>query len=121
MITAVFANIFYQIVRTSKMEIAMMLGSTSIWSYPTNTGVSFNFIRLSLETEGSYDLHKSHLDDYWPMSLIGTLIEFAAYILLAHPSVFTLVVCVKSFALSIIWMGQTKEGVFVSYCTTRLM
>lgn len=58
------------------------------------------------------EIHRSHLAGYWPALYCGLAVEAAAYFL-AHPDLFTLVVCVKTTLLTVIWLGRA-DGKFVS-------
>lgn len=60
------------------------------------------------------DLHASHLAGYWPALYCGLAMEVAGYFLV-HPDLFTLVVCVKTTTMTIIWLGRSN-GRFVSDC-----
>lgn len=57
--------------------------------------------------------HDKHLENYWPTLLMGCLIEGVAFFLL-HPDLFTLVVCLKTSALTAMWMSRDQGGLPVS-------
>jgi hypothetical protein len=56
-------------------------------------------------------IHQKHLDDYWPIFLIASLVELASFFLL-HPDLFTLLVCLKTALVTAIWMGR-RDGKYV--------
>lgn len=66
------------------------------------------------EIDGSYELHQDHLDDYWPVFGICTLVEIGALVVL-DPEIFTLVACLKTIGLTGIWIGRKANGVFVRF------
>lgn len=51
--------------------------------------------------------HDKHLENYWPTFVMGCLIEGVAFFLL-HPDLFTLIVCLKTSALTIMWMSRDQ-------------
>jgi hypothetical protein len=57
-------------------------------------------------------LHQNHLDQYWPFFLFGTGVQVGAFFLV-HPELFTLIVCFKTTALTVLWLGRKQNGQFV--------
>lgn len=57
--------------------------------------------------------HDKHLENYWPTFVMGCLIEGVAFFLL-HPDLFTLIVCLKTSALTIMWMSRDQGASSVS-------
>jgi hypothetical protein len=57
-------------------------------------------------------LHKNHLEQYWPFFYFGLAVEAASF-LLVHPELFTLIACLKTTALTVLWLGRKKSGQFV--------
>ncbi|KIR70988.1 hypothetical protein I310_05400 [Cryptococcus deuterogattii CA1014] len=53
--------------------------------------------------------HDKHLENYWPTLVMACLFEGVAFFLL-HPDLFTLVVCLKTSALTTMWMGRDQGG-----------
>lgn len=57
-------------------------------------------------------LHKNHLDQYWPFFFFGTAVQVGSFFLV-HPELFTLIVCFKTTALTVLWLGRKGNGQFV--------
>jgi hypothetical protein len=47
------------------------------------------------------------MEQYWPMFMTGIAVEFAC-LLFVHPTMFTLVVCLKTTVCTAIWFVQGK-------------
>ncbi|KAK4686106.1 hypothetical protein P7C73_g4024, partial [Tremellales sp. Uapishka_1] len=54
---------------------------------------------------------------YWPLFLIGSMAELGCFFLL-HPDLFTLIVCLKTSLLTVIWTGKRADGTYVSVHTS---
>ncbi|OWZ28568.1 hypothetical protein C358_06418 [Cryptococcus neoformans MW-RSA852] len=83
------------VIRTSPMEISMILA------------LAFD-LAIPLQYQNNDYLkrkHERHLENYWPTLVMGCLIEGVAFFLL-HPDLFTLVVCLKTSVLTVMWMSQ---------------
>jgi hypothetical protein len=57
-------------------------------------------------------VHEKHLEAYWPIFLFASVGEAAAYILL-DPSLFTLVVFLKTTATTAVWLTTRSDGSMV--------
>jgi hypothetical protein len=49
--------------------------------------------------------HRQHMEQYWPVFFTGMAIEFAC-LLFVHPTMFTLVVCLKTTVCTAMWFVQ---------------
>ncbi|WVF70274.1 hypothetical protein IAT40_005063 [Kwoniella sp. CBS 6097] len=87
------------VIRTSPMEIALILGLGFDMTIPLQYQ---NDDRLS-------SIHADHLANYWPVLMIGCLCEIASFFLL-HPDLFTLIVCVKTTFMMLAWLSRDQEG-----------
>ena len=61
--------------------------------------------------------HERHRENYWPTLVMGCLIEGVAFFLL-HPDLFTLVVCLKTSVLTVMWMSRDQGALPVSILGT---
>ncbi|WWC99889.1 hypothetical protein V866_006798 [Kwoniella sp. B9012] len=93
--------ISWTVLRISQDEITLILGKV---------------FDLVIPLQHKFDPHKSsshfnHLQQYWPIFLVGTIIEFGCFILI-HPDLFTLVACFKTLILTSLWLGVDGKGRF---------
>ncbi|OXG43929.1 hypothetical protein C345_06022 [Cryptococcus neoformans A2-102-5] len=106
----VFASILFviawTILRMGQVEISLVLGFIFDLAIP----LQYHFHPTLSET------HAQHLEQYWPLFIFGTMIEFVAFLFM-HPDLFTLVVCMKTTTLLGIWLGRDDKGGFL---TTKL-
>lgn len=102
----VFASILFviawTILRMGQVEISLVLGFIFDLAIP----LQYHFHPTLSET------HAQHLEQYWPLFIFGTMIEFVAFLFM-HPDLFTLVVCMKTTTLLGIWLGRDDKGGFV--------
>lgn len=54
-------------------------------------------------------IHQTHLETYFPVFIFSTLVEIAA-MFLVHPSLFTLIVCLKTTGCLGVWMARSAKG-----------
>ncbi|TYJ54837.1 hypothetical protein B9479_004508 [Cryptococcus floricola] len=87
------------VVRTSPMEISMVLALVFDLTIPLQY-YNNEYLRKK---------HAEHLENYWPSLMMGCLIEGVCFFLL-HPDLFTLVVCLKTSAMTILWMIRDQDG-----------
>ncbi|OCF41539.1 hypothetical protein I317_04647 [Kwoniella heveanensis CBS 569] len=87
------------VIRTSPMEIALILGLGFDVTIPLQYQ---NDDKLS-------SIHADHLANYWPVLMIGCLCEVASFFLL-HPDLFTLIVCIKTTFMLMAWLSRDQEG-----------
>ncbi|WWD17677.1 hypothetical protein CI109_102118 [Kwoniella shandongensis] len=87
------------IIRTSPMEIGGILGLIFDLTIPLQYS----------NDEDLADEHAYHLDGYWPVQLIGAIIEGASFFLL-HPDLFTLIVCIKTTFCTLFWLSRDQDG-----------
>ncbi|WWC69004.1 uncharacterized protein I206_102940 [Kwoniella pini CBS 10737] len=90
------------ILRTSPMEISLILALGFDLSIPLQY---YNDEYLSTT-------HELHLQNYWPTFMIGCIVEGVSFFLL-HPDLFTLIVCIKTTFLLIIWLSKDQEGLSI--------
>ncbi|WWD09612.1 hypothetical protein V865_007740 [Kwoniella europaea PYCC6329] len=95
--------ISWTVLRISQVEITLILGKV---------------LDLVIPLQHKFDPHKSsshsdHLKQYWPIFLVGTVIEFGCFILI-HPDLFTLVACFKTLLLTSLWLGVDGKGRFLT-------
>ncbi|ODN77964.1 hypothetical protein L202_05057 [Cryptococcus amylolentus CBS 6039] len=87
------------VVRTSPMEISMVLALVFDLTIPLQY-YNNEYLRKK---------HAEHLENYWPSLMMGCLIEGVCFFLL-HPDLFTLIVCLKTSAMTILWMIRDQDG-----------
>ncbi|WWC66211.1 uncharacterized protein I206_100112 [Kwoniella pini CBS 10737] len=91
------------ILRISQIEITLILGH-----------IFDLIIPLQHQIDSNKQLaHLNHLEQYWPIFLIGLIIEFSSFILV-HPDLFTLIACVETLILTTLWLGRDKNGKFLT-------
>ncbi|KAK6905911.1 hypothetical protein I203_106746 [Kwoniella mangroviensis CBS 8507] len=95
--------ISWTLLRISQVEITLILGKV---------------FDLVIPLQHKFDPHKisshsDHLQQYWPIFLVGTIIEFGSFILI-HPDLFTLVACFKTLLLTSLWLGVDGKGRFLT-------
>ncbi|WWC99173.1 hypothetical protein V866_006068 [Kwoniella sp. B9012] len=87
------------ILRTSPMEISLILGLAFDLAIP---------LQYQNDEELSFQ-HEVHLQNYWRTFMIGCIVEGVSFFLL-HPDLFTLIVCVKTTFMLVIWLSKDQEG-----------
>ncbi|WWC86438.1 uncharacterized protein L201_001315 [Kwoniella dendrophila CBS 6074] len=95
--------ISWTILRMGQIEITLILGHIFDLIIPLQH--QFNPTKQST--------HANHLDQYWPLFFIGSIVEFSCFILV-HPDLFTLVACLKTLVLTSIWLGRDSKGNFMT-------
>ncbi|OCF41856.1 hypothetical protein I317_04366 [Kwoniella heveanensis CBS 569] len=93
----------WTVLRISQVEITLLLGHIFDLTIPLQH--QFNTAKQKA--------HASHLDQYWPLFFVGTIVEFGSFILV-HPDLFTLIACIKTLALLSLWLGRDKNGRFLT-------
>ncbi|WVW82517.1 hypothetical protein I302_104528 [Kwoniella bestiolae CBS 10118] len=93
----------WTIMRINQVEITLILGKV----YDLVIPLQHKFDPTKQKT------HSNHLDQYWPLFLIGSIIEFGCFILV-HPDLFTLVACLKTLVLTALWLGVDGKGRFLT-------
>ncbi|WVR06042.1 hypothetical protein IAU60_003070 [Kwoniella sp. DSM 27419] len=87
------------ILRSGQVEVTLILGHVYDLTIPLQH-------QLNPSKKGA---HAAHLDHYWPIFLIGTLVEFGSFVSF-HPDLFTLVACLKTLILLCIWLARDSRG-----------
>ncbi|OCF58047.1 hypothetical protein L486_04075 [Kwoniella mangroviensis CBS 10435] len=87
------------ILRTSPMEISLILGFGFDLAIP---------LQYQNDEELSYR-HEVHLQNYWRTFIIGCIVEGVSFFLL-HPDLFTLIVCIKTTFMLVMWLSKDQEG-----------
>ncbi|WWC58802.1 uncharacterized protein I303_101346 [Kwoniella dejecticola CBS 10117] len=90
------------ILRTSPMEISLILALAFDLTIPLQY---HNDEYLSSK-------HEVHLQNYWPTFMIGCIVEGVSFFFL-HPDLFTLIVCVKTTFMLLIWLSKDQEGLAI--------
>jgi len=62
--------------------------------------------------------HQHHMEQYWPVFFTGMAIEFAC-LLFVHPTMFTLVVCLKTTVCTAMWFVQGPSAAAAAAPTTQ--
>ncbi|WVQ97606.1 hypothetical protein IAU59_004720 [Kwoniella sp. CBS 9459] len=93
----------WTVLRISQVEITLILGHI----YDLTIPLQYHF------NPAKQRAHASHLDQYWPIFFVGTIVEFGSFILV-HPDLFTLIACIKTLALLSLWLGRDKNGRFLT-------
>ncbi|WWC86848.1 uncharacterized protein L201_001727 [Kwoniella dendrophila CBS 6074] len=96
------------ILRTSPMEIALILGF----------GFDLVIPLQYYNSEYFSSRHKDHLQDYWPTFMMGCIVEGVSFFLL-HPDLFTLIVCIKTTFCLFMWLSKDKHGLALKSRTPR--
>ncbi|WVQ77022.1 hypothetical protein IAR50_006701 [Cryptococcus sp. DSM 104548] len=98
----IIASVFvcaWIVMRTSPMEISMVLALGFDLTIPLQY-YNNDYLRKR---------HAEHLENYWPSLLLGCLIEGVCFFLL-HPDLFTIIVCLKTSAMTVLWMMRDQDG-----------
>ena len=66
-----------------------------------------------VDDQGISRIHERHLQGYWPIFALGSVVEVAGYMFF-HPDLFTLVVCVKTTGCLALWLSRRGDGSKVS-------
>jgi hypothetical protein len=58
------------------------------------------------------DRHQAHLQGYWPIQAFAMGLEMLCFFMVI-PELFTMIVCLKTFIMTSIWLGRRSDGSFV--------
>ena len=97
------------ILRLAEREIALILGLGFDLTIPLQHSRKSPGYRdrLMIVTANARvkERHQHHMEQYWPVFFTGMAIEFAC-LLFVHPTMFTLVVCLKTTVCTAMWFVQ---------------
>ncbi|ORX37380.1 hypothetical protein BD324DRAFT_445709 [Kockovaella imperatae] len=97
-LSAIFV-LSWVIMRTAMKEITLCIGLVF------DLGIPLQYVCDDV----SAAFHKPHLERYWPIFVIGSLLEVAMFFI-SHPDLFTLVVCLKTLACTFFWLSRRPSG-----------
>lgn len=110
------------ILRLAEREIALILGLGFDLTIPLQHSRKSPYCidRLMTVTANARvkERHQHHMEQYWPVFFVGMAIEIAC-LLFGHPTMFTLVVCLKTTVCTAMWFVQGPSATAPAPTTTK--
>ena len=108
--------------RLAEREIALILGLGFDLTIPLQHSGEYeipgNGLMIVTANARVKERHRHHMEQYWPVFFTGMAIEFAC-LLFVHPTMFTLVVCLKTTVCTAMWFVQGPSAAAPASNTTQ--